>query len=231
MKNQYLLLFALLFTFSVNAQKKKKEVQTSSISTIQQLNNSTIASDRFKALDIRKSLEAKSLVNNVKFRSIGPTVMSGRVVDVDVNNQKPTEFYVAYASGGLWKTENNGISFSPLFDNEAVMTIGDIAVDWKTNGKTIWVGTGEANSSRSSYSGVGMYKSEDGGKTWQHKGLGETQHIGKVILHPTDPNTLWVAALGRLYSPNKERGIYKTTDGGKLGNKRFLWMKIRAVLI
>jgi photosystem II stability/assembly factor-like uncharacterized protein len=215
MKNQYLLLFALIFTFSANAQKKKKDVQLPLSQSVTQSLSQTLATDRFKALEVRKSLEAKSLVNNIKFRSIGPTVMSGRVVDVDVNNQNPTQFYVAYASGGLWKTENNGISFSPLFDNEAVMTIGDVAVDWKTNSKTIWVGTGEANSSRSSYAGVGMYKSEDGGKTWQHKGLAETHHIGKVILHPTDPNTVWVAALGRLYSPNKERGIYKTTDGGK----------------
>jgi hypothetical protein len=144
MKNQYLLLFALVFTFSANAQKKKKETQTPLNQSITQSPNQTTSTDRFKALEIRKALETKSLVNNVKFRSIGPTVMSGRVVDVDVNNQNPTQFFVAYASGGLWKTENNGISFSPLFDNEAVMTIGDVAVDWKTNGKTIWVGTGEA---------------------------------------------------------------------------------------
>ncbi|MBC7410596.1 MAG: glycosyl hydrolase, partial [Arcicella sp.] len=205
MKKQYLLLLALTLTFSVNAQKKKN-LSVNNIPTSQQL-NFTSANERMKAFDQRKALEIKSLVNNVKFRSVGPTVMSGRVVDVDVNNQNPTEFFVAYASGGLWKTENNGISFSPLFDNEAVMTIGDIAVDWKTKGQTIWIGTGEANSSRSSYAGVGMYKSEDGGKTWQHKGLDETHHIGKVILHPTDPNTVWVAALGKLYTANKERGL------------------------
>jgi photosystem II stability/assembly factor-like uncharacterized protein len=213
MKKHYLLLLTLAMTFSVNAQKKKNLPQP--INATSQSLQSTSASERMKAFEQRKALEMKSLVNNVKFRSIGPTVMSGRVVDVDVNNQNPTEFFVAYASGGLWKTENNGISFSPLFDNEAVMTIGDIAVDWKTKGKTIWVGTGEANSSRSSYAGVGMYKSEDGGKTWQNKGLGETHHIGKVILHPTDPNTVWVAALGKLYTASKERGLFKTTDGGK----------------
>ena len=213
MKKQYLLLLALTLTFSVNAQKKKNLPQPNT--SISQSLQGTTASERMKAFEQRKALEIKSLVNNVKFRSVGPTVMSGRVVDVDVNNQNPTEFFVAYASGGLWKTENNGISFSPLFDNEAVMTIGDIAVDWKTKGKTIWIGTGEANSSRSSYAGVGMYKSEDGGKTWEHKGLDETHHIGKVILHPTDPNTVWVAALGKLYTANKERGLFKTSDGGK----------------
>ncbi|HEU5167267.1 MAG TPA: hypothetical protein VFU29_17105, partial [Chitinophagaceae bacterium] len=125
----------------------------------------------------------------------------------------PTEFYVAYASGGLWYTKNNGLSFKPIFDSVDIISIGDIAVNWKT--KTIWVGTGEVNSSRSSYAGIGIYKSNDGGKTWEYLGLPDSHHIGKVQLHPTDNNTAWVAVLGHLYSPNKERGVYKTTDGGK----------------
>ena len=129
-------------------------------------------------------------------------------MDVDVSPTDPSHFYVAYASGGLWKTTNNGTTFTPLFDKEAVLTIGDISVDWERN--TIWVGTGENNSSRSSYAGLGMYKSTDGGETWEHKGLEESHHIGRIIQHPTDPNTLWVAALGHLYSPNPERGLYKT---------------------
>ncbi len=144
--------------------------------------------------------------------------MSGRISDIEGHPEDPTTFYAAYASGGLWKTTNNGITFEPIFDSEAVMTIGDIAVDWN-NKETIWIGTGESNSSRSSYSGVGVYKSSDGGKTWQHMGLDDTHHIGKIILHPTDPNTVWVAALGHLYSPNKDRGVYKTTDGGKTWKK------------
>ncbi len=144
--------------------------------------------------------------------------MSGRVVDISVSPFDPTIFYVAYASGGLWKTTNNGISFSPLFDNQASMTIGDIAVDWK-HGETIWVGTGENNSSRSSYAGTGIYKSIDTGKTWQNVGLAETQHIGRIIIDPDNPNIVLVAALGHLYSPNKERGIFKTTDGGKTWKK------------
>jgi len=155
--------------------------------------------------------------NGIEFKSVGPTVFSGRVADIDVSPLDPTHFYVAYASGGLWKSTSNGTDFEPLFDNEAVMTIGDIAVDWSSN--TIWVGTGEVNSSRSSYAGVGMYKSTDGGKTWEHKGLGETHHIGRVIIHPNDPNTVWVAALGHLYSPNEERGVFKTTDGGNTWTK------------
>ena len=101
------------------------------------------------------------MLSNVELRSIGPTVMSGRVVDIDVSPYDPTHFYIAYASGGLWITTNNGISFKPLFDNQASITIGDIAVDWKTN--TIYIGTGENNSSRSSYAGTGIYKSTNDG--------------------------------------------------------------------
>jgi photosystem II stability/assembly factor-like uncharacterized protein len=179
--------------------------------------SSTSATDRLAGYEIRKSLTENSLVKNLKFRNIGPTAMNGRIVDIDANPENPTEFYVAYASGGLWKTVNNGLSFQPLFDNEAVITIGDIAVDWKN--KTLWVGTGENNSSRSSYSGVGIYKSTDDGKTWQHLGLSDSHHIGRIALHPTDANIAWVAALGHLYSPNDERGIFKTTDGGKTWKK------------
>ncbi|HGY54707.1 MAG TPA: glycosyl hydrolase [Caldithrix abyssi] len=171
------------------------------------------AKQRLQAFEQRQKLQRESLVANVSFRSVGPTVMSGRVVDIEANPDDPTEFYVAYASGGLWHTTNNGVSFEPLFDRQAVMTIGDIAVDWR-HGGTVWVGTGENNSSRSSYSGTGLYKSEDGGKTWQFTGLPETQHIGRILIHPDDENILWVAALGHLYSSNPERGVYKTTDGG-----------------
>lgn len=173
----------------------------------------TAAKERTASFQQRQALAEKSIVNGIAFSSIGPTIFSGRVADLAVSPTDPSHFYVAYASGGLWKTENNGTSFTPLFDNEVVMSIGDIAVDWKTN--TIWLGSGEVNSSRSSYSGVGMYKSIDGGKNWQHIGLGESHHIGRIILHPTNPNIAWVAALGHLYSPNRERGVYKTTDGGK----------------
>lgn len=155
---------------------------------------------------------SKSLWDTVAFRNIGPSIMSGRVVDVEVNAADPTEFYVAYAIGGLWHTTNNGQSFRSIFDSADVIGIGDIAVNWKT--RAIWVGTGEVNSSRSSYAGMGIYKSLDSGKTWRHSGLPESHHIGKIQLHPTNDNTAWVAVLGHLYSPNAERGVFKTTDGG-----------------
>jgi photosystem II stability/assembly factor-like uncharacterized protein len=177
----------------------------------------TPAEDRIKSYEQHQMLAENSLVKGVSFQNIGPTVFSGRVVDVDVYEQDPSHFYVAYASGGLWKTTNNGISFDPLFDDEMVMTLGDIAVDWEEN--IIYAGTGENNSSRSSYSGVGMYKSTDDGASWEHIGLGETHHISRIIIHPEDPNTVWVAALGHLYSANPERGLYKTTDGGTTWEK------------
>lgn len=177
----------------------------------------TPAEDRIKSYEQHQMLAENSLVKGVSFQNIGPTVFSGRVVDVDVYEQDPSHFYVAYASGGLWKTTNNGISFDPLFDDEMVMTLGDIAVDWEEN--IIYAGTGENNSSRSSYSGVGMYKSTDDGANWEHIGLGETHHISRIIIHPEDPNTVWVAALGHLYSANPERGLYKTTDGGDTWEK------------
>ena len=173
----------------------------------------TPGEERFKNLVKKKDMEKQSLVNVASFRNIGPSIMSGRVVDVDANPEDPTEFYIAYASGGLWHTKNNGQSFTSIFDSEDVITIGDIAVNWSTH--TIWIGTGEVNSSRSSYAGMGVYKSTDEGKTWQYLGLPESHHIGKILLHPTDNNTAWVAVLGHLYTPNKERGVYKTTDGGK----------------
>ena len=178
----------------------------------------TDASERLQMIEKRNKAEVNGAeFSDIEFRSIGPTVMSGRITDLAVDKQDPTHFFAAYASGGLMYTENNGNSFSPIFDNEAVMTIGDVAVNWQDS--IIWIGTGEVNSSRSSYAGVGMYVSEDWGKTWKHKGLPESHHTARIVLHPTDKNTLWVAMLGHLYSPNEERGVFKTTDGGNTWTK------------
>lgn len=173
----------------------------------------TTAKERLAAEVKRTAISSSSIFKDVNFRNIGPSLMSGRVVDVDVNPHDPTEFYIAYATGGLWYTHNNGQSLVPVFDSASVIGIGDVAVNWDKN--IIWVGTGEANSSRSSYAGIGIYKSVDKGRTWTYLGLPESHHIGKVLLDPKDENTVWVAASGHLYSPNKERGVYKTTDGGK----------------
>jgi photosystem II stability/assembly factor-like uncharacterized protein len=168
------------------------------------------------SLLITLTISAQSIVQNIEFTNIGPSIMSGRIVDLDVNPENPTEFYAAYATGGVWYTNNNGTSFTPILDNAATVHVGDIAVDWK-NG-TIWVGTGESNSSRSSYSGIGILKSTDNGATWTNVGLKNTQHIGRIVINKNNPNEVIVGAVGNLYTTNKERGIFKTTDGGKTWN-------------
>jgi len=151
-------------------------------------------------------------------RNVGPVVQGARIVDIDVNTKNINEFYIAFASGGLYKTVNNGNTFIPVFDNQGSLTIGDIAVA-PSNPNIVYVGSGENNSSRSSYAGDGIYKSDDAGKSWKHIGLTETQHIGRVIVHPENPSVVWVAAMGGLYSNNEERGVYRSTDGGESWEK------------
>ena len=148
------------------------------------------------------------------YRAIGPTNQGGRFVDYAVVEATPQIFYAATASGGLWKTENHGLTWTSIFDNQPAVSIGAVAV-FQPNPSIVWVGTGEANNSRSSYWGNGIYKSTDAGKTWTNTGLKDSHHIGRVLTHPTDPNIVYVASLGHLYSDNEERGLYKTIDGGK----------------
>jgi len=157
-------------------------------------------------------------LKSMNYRSIGPTRQSGRFVDFAVPKQEPYTFYAATGSGGLWKTTNNGQTFESIFDYENVFSIGDIAVA-PSDPKIVWVGTGEANNSRSTYWGDGVYKSIDAGKTWTNMGLKESHHIGRIVIDPDNPNIVYVAALGHLYSENPERGLYKTTDGGKTWDK------------
>lgn len=196
--------FALLLTLFVASNLLAQSVATPS-------------DELMKSLNEKQRLTETSMVQNVPFQSIGPNIMSGRVVDLDVNPDKPSEFYVAYASGGLWFTNNNGITFESVFDNSPTQNIGDIAVDWKN--KVIWVGTGENNSSRSSYAGIGILKSTDLGKTWENVGLSDSHHIGRIIINPNNPDEVVVGAVGHLYSPNLERGIFKSKDGGKTWQK------------
>ncbi|WP_435624138.1 WD40/YVTN/BNR-like repeat-containing protein [Flagellimonas sp.] len=169
------------------------------------------------ALEQKAKMAESSLVKNLPLKNIGPSVMSGRIVDLEVNPDNPTEFYAAYASGGLWHTVNNGISFTPILDSSETQNIGDIAVDW-SNG-TLWVGTGENNASRSSYAGIGILKSSDGGKTWQNMGLPDSHHIGRILINPNNPNEVVVGVTGHLYSPNAERGVFKTNDSGQTWTK------------
>ena len=190
-----ILSLSLLFTLQANAQ------QAASTADIVQ-----------NALQQKEEMQKNSIVKNVPFTNIGPTIMSGRVTDLAVNPDNPSEFYVAYASGGVWYTVNNGTTFTPILDNSNTQNVGDIAVDWKS--RTIWVGTGENNSSRSSYAGIGILKSSDNGKTWQNVGLTDSHHIGRILINPNNPDEVVVGVTGHLYSPNNERGVYKTTDGG-----------------
>ncbi|HET9994319.1 MAG TPA: hypothetical protein VFQ18_02825 [Candidatus Acidoferrum sp.] len=153
-------------------------------------------------------------LKNLEFREIGPATMGGRIDDFAVVESNPNVVFVGAASGGVWKTTNNGTTWEPVFDKESVSTIGDIAIA-PSDPSVVWVGTGEPNNRQSSSWGDGVYKSLDGGKAWKKMGLEATRHIGRIVIHPKNPDVVYVAALGRLWGANPERGVYKTTDGGK----------------
>ncbi|HEU4564513.1 MAG TPA: hypothetical protein VFS05_07690 [Gemmatimonadaceae bacterium] len=150
----------------------------------------------------------------MRWRPIGPANMSGRITDVEGIPSPSKTFYVAAAAGGIWKTTNAGTTFRPVFDDQRCISMGDLAIA-PSDTNVIYAGTGEEDSRNSISPGCGMFKSTDGGKTWTHVGLEKTGAIGRIIVHPTDPNTAYVAALGQIWAPNAERGLYKTTDGGK----------------
>jgi len=194
MKNLVTLSFFLLFLLPNNAQ------------------NPTSYEKIDQSIKFQNEMIKNSIVGELKFQNIGPSVMSGRVSDIEVNPNNPNEFYVAYASGGLWHTKNNGNTFEPIFDNADTQNIGDFDVNWESN--VIVVGTGENNSSRSSYAGIGILRSFDNGRNWENIGLKDSHHIGKVKINPKDPNEIIVGVIGHLYSKNVQRGIFKTKDGG-----------------
>lgn len=178
----------------------------------------TSAEERLKAWEQHELMKKSSIFKNLKWRSVGPEFMGGRITDIEVPPGNHFIIYVAVASGNVWKTENNGTTWIPIFDSESTFTIGDIAIS-PSNPDIIWVGTGESNSSRSSYAGTGVFKSEDGGKTWKNMGLNDSHHIGRILVHPTTPDIVYVAVIGHLYTENEDRGLYKTTDGGKTWRK------------
>ena len=195
MRLAFLLFFALFF-----------------ISTARSQTPASSAQDIEQALTQKQSMREQSSVKTLAWRNVGPTIMSGRVVDLAVNPEDPTEFYVGYASGGVWYTKNNGTSFDPILDNSMTQNVGALAVDWKHN--IIWVGTGEVNSSRSSYAGIGLLRSDDGGESWQSMGLIDGHHISRILLDPINHNHIVVGVTGHLYSENETRGVYKSVDGG-----------------
>lgn len=154
------------------------------------------------------------LLDGLPLRNIGPATMSGRIVDLAVLESDPYTFYAATATGGIWKTTDNGISFEPVFENENTHSIGAIALN-QAHPNILWVGTGERANRQSNSWGDGVYLSHDGGKTWKNVGLKDSHHIGRIVLHPTDTAVAYVAAMGHLWGPNEERGLYKTSDSGK----------------
>ncbi|HJQ35688.1 MAG TPA: glycosyl hydrolase [Thermoanaerobaculia bacterium] len=154
------------------------------------------------------------IFSGLELRGIGPALVSGRVVDIAVDPRDTRTWYLAVAAGGVWKTTNNGTTFTPVFDDQGSFSIGTITID-PNDSLTVWVGSGENNSQRSVSWGDGLYKSTDGGKSWTNVGLGKSEHIGKIVVDPRDSNVVYVAAQGPLWNPGGDRGLYKTTDGGK----------------
>lgn len=154
------------------------------------------------------------VLSGMSWRSIGPALMSGRIADIEIVPDDPATWFVGVGSGGVWKTENAGTTWTPLFDDQPVYSIGDVALS-PHNPNEVWVGTGENHGGRHISFGDGVYRSTDGGETWENLGLEESEHISKIIIHPDDPDTVFVASQGPLWSKGGQRGLYKTTDGGK----------------
>ena len=193
MKKIFLITLTLALALNVSAQKKSNKSKS----------------------DSENQTEINSgLVSNLKFRSIGPANISGRIADIAVNPNNSSEYYLAVASGGVWKTTNHGNTYTPIFDNEGSYSIGCVTMD-PNNSSVIWIGTGENNNQRSVAYGDGVYKSLDGGKSWKNMGLKNSEHISKIIIDPKNSNTVYVSAYGPLWHKGGERGVYKSIDGGE----------------
>ena len=160
---------------------------------------------------------AKLVTGSLKFRSVGPAFMSGRIGDLAIDPVEPNTWYVAVASGGLWKTTNAGTTFTPIFDNKPSYSMGCVSID-PLKHTTVWLGTGENNGGRHIGFGDGIYVSHDSGKSWQHKGLKESEHISKILVDPRDSKVVFAASQGPLWSPGGQRGLFKSTDGGIHGS-------------
>ena len=171
--------------------------------------------DRAAAWRKHVAMAEASPFRELEWRAVGPRKQGGRIEAVAVHPSAPNTWYVGPGSGNVWKTTNAGLSWEPIFEHESTFTIGDIAIA-PSDPDVVWVGTGETQPRHSgySYAGTGVFRSVDGGETWEHEGLPETHHIGKVLVHPSDPDVVWVAAIGHFWSENPERGVFKTADGG-----------------
>ena len=168
--------------------------------------------------DAEETTWSSGTFSGLKWRTLGPALMSGRIADIAVDPRSKSHWYVAVCSGNVWETKNAGITFEPIFDGEGSYSIGCVTID-PTDPNVVWVGSGENNSQRSVSYGDGIYKSLDGGKTWQNMGLEESMHIGEIIVHPANGDIVYVAAMGSVWGPGGDRGLYKTTDGGDTWDK------------
>jgi len=230
---------ALFFSIALNpsfaqeersAEKAAAEKARQEAAAKQQASPETAKQDESRKSDEEKPADETkpadpfnaATFNGLKFRSIGPAFTSGRVIGFAVDPTNASRYYVAAASGGVWKTINNGTTWTPVFEREGSYSIGTIALDPR-NPLTVWVGTGENNSQRSVSYGNGIYRSDDGGKSWKNVGLKTSEHIGRIAIDPKDSDTVYVAAQGPLWGPGGDRGLFKTTDGGKT------WKKILSI--
>ncbi len=170
-----------------------------------------LSSSVFAALDA-------SLMEGLRARTIGPAAISGRIAAIDAMASNPNHIIVGAATGGVWLSENGGLTWEPVFDDQPVASIGAIAIN-QSNPDIIWVGSGEGNVRNSTSIGGGVFKSADGGKSWKLMGLENSERINRIALHPDNPEIAYVAAMGALWGPNEERGVYKTTDGGETWKK------------
>src|SRR5207249_225080 len=158
-------------------------------------------------------------LDRLAWRHIGPASFGGRIDDIEAVPGKPSTIFVGTASGGVFKSVNNGVTWTTSFDRDAsALSIGDIAVA-PSDPNIVWVGSGEANNRQSSSWGDGVYRSIDGGATWKHMGLKDTHHVGRIVIHPKNPDIVYVAAMGHLWGPNEQHGLYRTSDGGKTWQK------------
>ena len=214
------LIALLIMALPLDAQNKEKKPVNKSKSV--RVEKSAKADKTAEIAVVGKDSVKALLLEGMKFRSIGPAFTSGRIADFAVNPNNHSEYYVAVASGNIWKTVNNGTTYTPVFDTYGSYSVGCIVID-PTNTNTVWAGTGEHNHQRVLGYGDGIYKSTDAGKSWKNMGLKESRQIGGIVIDPRNPNVVYVAAEGSVWGPGGDRGLFKTTDGGKT------WKKIQEI--
>ena len=186
----------------------------------QQVKDSPEAASRLRQFETHQAMLAASPFKDLKWTAIGPMRPSGRMVDVEAHPSAPATVYAAAAQGGVWKSTDDGVTWTGIFEKFPTASIGDLAIA-PSDPRTVWIGTGEANIFRSSMAGIGVFKSVDGGQRFAYMGLGDTQHIARILVHPTNPDVVYVASAGHEYTFSADRGVYKSTNGGKTWQKVF----------